>query len=174
MILRYSLKCIQSNNFINASRYGDELLLQQHIHSVNLSRRGTRALQARVAACPPEHLVQHDVGDAARKGVLLAWVITAHDEHGRPSLPAGTAVTGAPAGAPVAAPHQYLDAVPKRRPGPGHREPDGGEPRPDCLPGEIAEADDGAQAAGHEPELRRPPGPARIAFGSRRLVLPPR
>src|SRR5260370_7137191 len=104
MILRYSLKCIQSNNFINASRYGDELLLQQHIHSVNLSRRGTRALQARVAACPPEHLVQHDVGDAAGKGVLLAWGITADDEHGRPSPPPRTAATPPPPPPPTPPP----------------------------------------------------------------------
>ena len=86
-------------------------------------------------------------------------MITADDEEGVTGLPGATPATSDPpvVGAVRVAGglQQHLDAVTERRPGPGHPEPDGGQLRPDGLSGEMAEADDGPQAVGDEPELCR-------------------
>src|SRR6185437_14449360 len=75
-----------------------------------------------------KHLVEHRRGDPAGKGVLLARVVAAKQQH----LAAQPGRSG----------QCDLAAVTELRPRPGHREPRGPQHRPCCLPGESAKADD--------------------------------
>ena len=110
---------------------------------------------AREATGSAEDLVEHGGGDAAGKGVLLARVVAAKEQH-----------VG-----PVLAPEQRLDAVPEGRAGPWDRIASLDEYRPERLPGESAEADDDPHGRSHHSQLRAQPGDARVPFLRRRLVF---
>ena len=81
---------------------------------------------------------------AAGKGVLLAWVVAAEEQHVRLAFAA-------------AAPSRRRARTPGGASAPRSR---ACQHRPERLPGEPAQADDHPQGRGHHPQLGREPGDA--------------
>jgi len=101
-----------------------------------------------------EDRFDHFVGEAAGERVLLAWVVAAEQEQWRLAR----------------AGDRYFRAVAEGWPWARDRVAVVGKGRPECLPGEAAQADDRLKGGGDQAELLDQPGGARVAFFGGRLV----